>query len=745
DKIHNYAKDALAWANEANLIKGMSDGTLSPRGEATREQFATILKRFDDTFTLVYNEPVPRSQYTEPEYPLVENADVYVAVNGSDSNTGTFDAPVATFNRAVELVREIKQTKTTGDIIVAFKAGDYGPLSLNLTAGDSGTPEQRIVYCKYGDGDVTFSGGTLLKAEDFEPISEEEKGLFRSGTNTDLIKKTYVGDKISSYKVTDTFFTDENVLTVARFPNKYGDGSDQLIRNCRTEDSHHIRVYQRPMKDRIKTYHTTEGLILYGYITYGWYKDYVEIGGVEVEGETGDCILYVPHPENTRAGGLRFEPWFQTGYFTTALLNVSEELDHDGEYFIDMSTGTMYVFGPVSNIYILREEVAVTMDHADYITFLGIGITDYNTGFVKATKCHGITFDRCVFRRCAGESPIEFDGADIGRSLDLLITGCTFSTFSYRVISIEGENSTEHRFDHVSNPVIENNYIGRTNLIVDSSGAVDVSGCAGPVVAHNFFEDCYRCAVIFCGTYEMRAEYNVFLRCMCNSEDGGIFYSVANYPGGYDDWGNRICHNLFYHTGWYAVYQDEGEPGAEIYENLFYGITEPVVDHKGRSNTVRDNYFVNPGGRVGISISLEVRDAILARIASGEGDLADTPGYRGWLRLFAFYDSHPEIKAEVLRRAPWVFELTTDPTMIEDRNFVGNPSDVITGNCVLATSDRTELIDLEKVGRFCTYENNRFFDEKENPCFVNPTAGDYRVRAGVEGFPDLQFEQIGRY
>ena len=165
DKIHSYAKDALAWANEANLIKGMSDGTLSPRGEATREQFATILKRFDDTFNLVYNEPVVKSHYTEPEYPLVDNADLYVATDGSDSNPGTFDKPLASFNRAVELVRGIKQTKTSGDVVVAFKAGDYGPLSVALTADDGGTPDQRIVYCKYGDGDVTFNNGFDLTAD----------------------------------------------------------------------------------------------------------------------------------------------------------------------------------------------------------------------------------------------------------------------------------------------------------------------------------------------------------------------------------------------------------------------------------------------------------------------------------------------------------------------------------------------------------------------------------------------------
>lgn len=44
--VNTYAADALAWANAAGLITGVTDTTLSPQGSAVRAQAATILMRF---------------------------------------------------------------------------------------------------------------------------------------------------------------------------------------------------------------------------------------------------------------------------------------------------------------------------------------------------------------------------------------------------------------------------------------------------------------------------------------------------------------------------------------------------------------------------------------------------------------------------------------------------------------------------------------------------------------------------
>ncbi len=46
EEISDWALDAFVWANSANLINGIDENELSPKGTATRAQIATILLRF---------------------------------------------------------------------------------------------------------------------------------------------------------------------------------------------------------------------------------------------------------------------------------------------------------------------------------------------------------------------------------------------------------------------------------------------------------------------------------------------------------------------------------------------------------------------------------------------------------------------------------------------------------------------------------------------------------------------------
>lgn len=48
-QVSAYAKDALAWANAAKLINGVTNITLAPQGNATRAQVSAILHRFCDS------------------------------------------------------------------------------------------------------------------------------------------------------------------------------------------------------------------------------------------------------------------------------------------------------------------------------------------------------------------------------------------------------------------------------------------------------------------------------------------------------------------------------------------------------------------------------------------------------------------------------------------------------------------------------------------------------------------------
>jgi hypothetical protein len=44
-KVSDYASEALSWAVETGLIRGL-DGNLAPQGTATRAQVATVLMRY---------------------------------------------------------------------------------------------------------------------------------------------------------------------------------------------------------------------------------------------------------------------------------------------------------------------------------------------------------------------------------------------------------------------------------------------------------------------------------------------------------------------------------------------------------------------------------------------------------------------------------------------------------------------------------------------------------------------------
>ena len=45
-KVNAYAVEAMNWAISVGLINGMDDATLTPQGNATRAQIATILMRY---------------------------------------------------------------------------------------------------------------------------------------------------------------------------------------------------------------------------------------------------------------------------------------------------------------------------------------------------------------------------------------------------------------------------------------------------------------------------------------------------------------------------------------------------------------------------------------------------------------------------------------------------------------------------------------------------------------------------
>ena len=85
-----------------------------------------------------------------------------------------------------------------------------------------------------------------------------------------------------------------------------------------------------------------------------------------------------------------------------------------------------------------------------------------------------------------------------------------------------------------------------------------------------------------------------------------------------------------------------------------------------------------------------------------------------------------------------------DAERYEDPYFALNQTAVIKGNRFFNDSGEMAAETREYVTAYTVFEDNGVYTIGENPVFVNPTLGDYRIRDGVD-FPDYHFENIGRY
>ncbi|MBQ6677179.1 MAG: S-layer homology domain-containing protein [Clostridia bacterium] len=749
-KVSDWATEALEWAAQAGLIKGTDGNRLDPGGNATREQFAAIIERYDNSFKVAYRRPVVRASYTEPDYPLVTNADFYVSTAGSDENEGSFDKPFATFAKAVEAVRALDKTGRDG-ITVAFMAGDYGALSISLTGEDSGTEECPVTYCAYGDGDVVFNNGFDVLSSEFIPITEEEKSLFPAKA-ADKIKKADISDRLINYDPrTQLVMNDDGKVFLARYPNVGSDGTDELIIGAGyTPDKDHISITARLFKNKIDNYHNVYDLILYGYLTTGWYKDTLETAGYTVDTESDGYVFLIPHPETARMGYLRFLELdgFDSKYWNkTALVGISEELDHATEYWIDKESGVMYAYDPSSDYHFTAGEAPmIMMNGAAYINFSGLTFKNSNGPEIDGMYCSHISFYLCDFSRCAAEDTVRIDRSDT-----ITVTDSTFSLCGGAALNVAGmKPDVGGRKYYIDNGVrIENNYFTLTGLTNGNTAAVNVGRMSGAVVSHNEFKDCLWGGVCFTGASNTTIEYNVFDHMMWNGDDFGAVYNW----GYFDSNGNVIRYNLLVDiqggtNGRMAVYHD-GTIGNEVYGNIFWDCDLPVVNnYVSTCNVFRDNIVITADeGFNGDFVVYNTDTTALTEEAIASDDVGSLTGndiYQTWVSIFRGYDELPDAKAALTANEHWreIFEKTTDLSRVSDHEFCLYNSLTETGNRIISpTGAVQEFSDLLK--KHSKIEDNVGIKTDENPFFINPSIGDYRMRDGID-FPFIPFDQIGR-
>jgi hypothetical protein len=93
----------------------------------------------------------------------VEQADIYVAPLGKDTDSGTVDAPFATLARAREAVRAMVAGGLKKNILVLISGGTYAQAQpLVFGPQDSGTVDRSITYAARPGEKVILSGGRRI-------------------------------------------------------------------------------------------------------------------------------------------------------------------------------------------------------------------------------------------------------------------------------------------------------------------------------------------------------------------------------------------------------------------------------------------------------------------------------------------------------------------------------------------------------------------------------------------------------
>ncbi len=517
-----------------------------------------------------------------------ENAavEIWVSPGGDDKAAGTKEAPLATIAAARDAVRA-KRGGGDGEATVYISAGVYPQTeTLSLGAEDGG-----VTY-KADGGEVVIEGGIVLGESDFRSMTDSDAMSSRI-TAEGVGEKIIVADLAKlGIAYDNAVFTDKDPglalyfggdrARIARYPDYADKGAyiyafhslDGLGEPDVPADLGGSRFYDK--RGRIAKWASIEGAYAAGSFSIDWQQTY-PVPIVAYDAESGMVSL----PSNT----LSAESGLGGRYY---YLNVPEELDKIGEYYIDADTGLLYFYAP-DNWRDIRITVGACREtvvdvKADGVTFDGITIEGgYDDGIHLVGD--GNRMLNCIVRDC-GKCGIDTNGCDF------LLDGSELEHIGYTALNLRGGDKISLA---PSNSTVTNNRfhdfgdIGRVY-----NGALQIDGNAF-YIAHNEFYHAPHTTL----TEDARGyvyEYNYIHDVCYESGDAGSIY-VGGWVGNgtvyrYNVFKDIVCYDSVYMNP-HGIYSDAGGGMRNIYSNIFINIDGYGVYCGGRDIKVLDNIFVD--------------------------------------------------------------------------------------------------------------------------------------------------------
>lgn len=517
---------------------------------------------------------------------------LYIAPNGDDDNNGSIEEPFATLEKARNTIRSIKQSQglPEGGITVYLRGGTYQMQnSFSLTAQDSGSQNAPIIYTNYANENVVLNGGITIDPTKSRSLTnaEKQKIITESARDEivaiDLKAQGFTSDDYQFNFEKDGAFLkyrelafDGKILTPARYPNE---GSYNTVNSVVSQagKSTFIMTYSDPRPAQW-TFHNN--IWMFGFWMNDWYGEYTAIKSLNVSNATIESA----HTSNygLKAG--------QKYYY----FNLFEEIDVPGEYYLDQTTGILYLYPPqeITNNSVLQmselESAMITLEEADYVTISGLrlemgtdhGLSVKNSDNFLLNNCKIVNF---------GKTGVVLNGGKNATIQNSLIRDMGSGGISV--------NTGNRKTLESGNTLIENNEIAETSRIKSSYAPnINLNG-VGAVIRHNKIHGNGHAGIIYYGN-EFLIEYNEFYDLVRQAQDMGAIYTGRN-PS---ELGNVIQYNYFYDIssinaspyGAQAIFIDDGSCGTKVFGNVFYNAGNQYVfkTNGGQYNHLENNIMI---------------------------------------------------------------------------------------------------------------------------------------------------------
>jgi hypothetical protein len=462
-----------------------------------------------------------------------------------------------------------------------------------LNALDSGTADAPIVYGAYEGESVQLTGGHEIGG--FEPVTDPNvlerldpgaRGhvlvcdLGEQGID-DYGELTRRGFRPVQTAALELFFNDKP-MSLARWPNEGWLHIVGLPEGERVPQEH---AHAPPLRavdgfvfegDRPQRWATLDEVWVHGYWAFDWNNSWERVASIDLE--AGVLKTVPPHASGGYAPGQHF-------YF----VNILEELDAPGEYYLDRKTGKLYFWPPAPlegadlAVSALKTPL-VTIKDASHVMLQGLVLELGRSSGVTVEGGDRITLNGCTLRNLGNHGIfIEGGTGHAIRCCEVYNTGDSGAQVNGgdRMTLVPAEHLVEDSHFH---------HIARWSRTYQP--AVYVRG-VGSCVAHNLIHDHPHTAIFFYGNDHL-IEYNEIHHVCTETGDCGGMYTGADLTMR----GNVIRYNYLHHVGGinegsYAVYLDDFASGSTVFGNVFYQCQCATCIGGGHDNIFENNIFVD--------------------------------------------------------------------------------------------------------------------------------------------------------